>query len=213
MNKIDIYISTEFERLQNDLDLHLKGPFDINQKKEFLTTYIPNEILFLSKNLTGALINLMMSNSKKHIKKFDVSIQNKFFEADFRTQIKDLTSELKHQLKLEPQVVSFTRDPRIVNGLIAGGTTFIISSAVTTGLLISSNLVSSIVAGIATLILTVLAYKTSYNKSTEQARLKLQRDINKFLITAEQQVKEWLYSINELFEAEFNLFCIKHQLD
>ena len=36
MEKIDSYIKSEFNSIRDELNNQLEGPFDINQKKEFL---------------------------------------------------------------------------------------------------------------------------------------------------------------------------------
>lgn len=212
MKKIDSFINSEFNLIREELNIHLKGSFDINQKKQFLVTYIPKEIVFRSNSLLDELINLVFNEAIEHLEKYGVSIQNKFFDADFKTKIKNITSEGNLRLLLEPEVVSFSRDPRVVNGLIAGSSTLVVGSAVTAGFFITSNLVGAIISGIATLVLSVLAYKVTYGKFTEQARNKMQHEIDSFLKTSEQQVKEWLYSIEELFKTEFNQFLDQHQL-
>lgn len=212
MKKIDSYINSEFNQILDELNIHLEGSFDINEMKEFLATYIPKEIEFRSGALVDTLFNLMMSEAIETLKLYGVSIQNKFFEADFKTKVQNTIRELNLNLVMNPSIVSFSSDPRVVNGIIAGGATFVIGSAVTTGVFMMPNLVGAIISGIVTLILSALAYKVTYGKLTEQARDKLRSDINSFLTTSEQQVKEWLYSINELFDTEFNKFLSQHQL-
>lgn len=212
MKKIDSYINSEFNQILDELNIHLEGSFDINQKKEFLATYIPKEIEFRSGALVDTLFNLMMNEAIESLKLYGVSIQNKFFEADFKTKVQNTIRELNLNLVMNPSIISLSRDPRAVNGIIAGGATFVIGSAVTTSLFMMPNLVGAIISGIVTLILSALAYKVTYGKFTEQARDKLRSDINFFLTTSEQQVKEWLYSINELFDTEFNKFLSQHQL-
>lgn len=212
MKKIDSYINSEFNQILVELSTHLEGSFDINLKKEFIATYIPKEVEFRSGALVDTLINLMMSEALESLEGHGVSIQNKFFEADFETKIQNIIRKQNLGLVLNPEAISFSRDPRAVNGIIAGGATFVIGSAVTTSLFMMPNLVGAIITGIATLIFSALAYKATYGKFTEQARDKLRSDINSFLTTSEQQVKEWLFSINELFDTEFNKFLIQHQL-
>lgn len=206
MKKIDSYINSEFNQILVELSTHLEGSFDINLKKKFIATYIPKEVEFRSGALVDTLINLMMSEALESLGGHGVSIQNKFFEADFETKIQNIIRKQNLGLVLNPVAISFSRDPRVVNGVIAGGATFVIGSAVTTGLLIMPSLIGGIISGIATFIISALAYKVTYGKFTEQARDKLRNDISTFLTTSEQQLKEWLYSINDLFDTEFNDF-------
>lgn len=211
MKKIDTYTRSEFNVIRDELNAQLKGSYDIRQKKEFFADYIPKEIIFRTKALVDTQMNFKMDEAVEYLKKYNISIQNKFFEADFEKRFKTSTDELNPNLISDRDAVPYSRDPRMMNGIIAGGSTFVIGSAVTAAFLKTSK-VGAVISGATTILLSILAYRVTYNKFSEQARQSLGNDVHDFLTKSEIQVTEWLNSIDKLFDAEFHQFLDQHNL-
>jgi len=204
-DKIKKDISEEFSNLKNELQIHLKSDFDVSQTKQFLETHIPKEIIYKSEILLDTVLNYLMEEARKKIKPADVKLQNKFFDKDFRKRIHEWASQLENKLKLEPDVVNYSFDPRLKQGLIVSGTTFIIGTGITIGL--TPSVVGVIVSGIVTIILSALAFKISYDKASLKAREIVKDDIDSYLELAEKQVCDWLEKIVTAFEDNFYDFC------
>lgn len=211
MKKIDTYISSEFNVIRDELKAQLKGSYDISQKKVFLADYIPKEIIFRTKALVDTQMNFKMDEAIEYLKKYSISIQNKFFEADFEKRFQASTDELNPNLISYRDAVPYSRDPRMMKGIIAGGSTFVIGSAVTAVFLKTSKL-GAVISGATTILLSILAYRVTYNNFSEQARQRVENDVHNFLTKSEIQVTEWLNSIDKLFDAEFHQFLNQHNL-
>jgi hypothetical protein len=213
MEKIDLLIKSEFKTIRNEVNTQLEAQFDINQKKEFLATYIPKEIIFRSKALVETLINYKNKEAINYLEKnkYDIKVQNKFFEADFKTRIKNLTDKLDLVLIEDSDELSYSRDPRLMKSMIAGGSIFVLGSALSAGFFKDSKL-SAFISGSATILLSVLAYRLTYNNFSEQARQKIHEDVYDFITKSEKQIKEWLNNIDKLFDEEFNQFLEKHKI-
>ncbi len=204
-NKIKKDISGEFSSLKDELQIHLKPEFDISQTKQFLETHIPNEIIYKSEILLDTVLNYLMEDSRKRIKSADVKLQNKFFDKDFRKRVHEWASQLKNKLKLEPDVVNYSFDPRLKQGLIVSGTTFVVGTGVT--LALTPSVVGAIVSGIVTIILSAIAFKISYDKASSKARESVKNDIDSYLELTEKQVCDWLEKVVTAFEDDFYDFC------
>lgn len=204
-NKIKKDISGEFSILKNELQIHLKPDFDVSQTKEFLETHIPNEVIYKSEILLDTVLNYLMEYARKRIKSADVKLQNKFFDEDFRKRVHEWASQLENKLKLEPDVVNYSFDPRLKQGLIVSGATFVIGAGVT--LALTPSVVGAIVSGIVTIILSAVAFKITYDKSSSKARESVKNDIDSYLEITEKQVCVWLEKVATDFEDDFYDFC------
>lgn len=204
-NKIKIDISSEFTSLKDELQIHLKPDFDISQNKQFLKTHIPKEIVYKSEILLDTVLNYLMEDARKKIKSADVKLQNEFFDMDFRKRVHEWASQSENRLKLEPDVINYSFDPRQKQGLIVSGTTFIVGSGVT--LALTSSVVGAIVSGIVTIILSAIAFKISYDKAAPKSRESVKNDINGYLELTEKQVCDWLEKVVTAFENDFHNFC------
>ncbi len=200
-------IEDEFVKLKNDLKVHLGADFDVAQKKDFLKVHIPKEVVYKSELLLDTLLNYLMGQARKELKKADVELQNKFFEADFRKRINDWAAQLEHKIELDPDIVEYSTNPMLKQGLIAGGITFVTGSAVAATVFIPTLGLGAIVSGLVTIILSAIAFKIAYNKAAPKSRKAVEADIDEYLKNAELQVQTWLKSVIEAFSKDFDEFC------
>ncbi len=205
IDKIKKDVNDEFETLNKALQIHLKPDFDINQTKKFLETHVPKEVICKSEMLLDTLLNYLMEDAQKKIKGADVKLQNAFFDADFRKRVHEWAMQMENKLSLEPDIIKYTSDPRIKQGLIASGITFVIGAGVSSTLV--TTLALSVVAGIVTILLAAFAFKIVYDKASPKARKIIKEDIEKYLAASKKQVIEWLEKVREAFEKDFNTFC------
>ncbi|ODS30851.1 MAG: hypothetical protein SCARUB_04036 [Candidatus Scalindua rubra] len=217
-------LHNEFVKLKTELKLHLEADFDINQKKEFLKSHIPKEVVYKSKLLLDTLLNYLMDQADKDLEKADIELQNKFFEADFRKRSKEWTTQIENRLELDSGIVKYSTDPRLKQGLITGGIPFVVGSIITGVVSVKTKTVATvasktvvsfspyivagaIVAGLATIIISTLAFKKAYDKAAPKSLETIKADIDKYLENAEMQVKGWLKSVIEAFNNDFIEFC------
>ncbi|QTA83800.1 Uncharacterized protein dnl_62160 [Desulfonema limicola] len=201
--KIKKDVTDEFANLKEALQTHLKPGFDVSQTKQFLQAHIPKEIVYKSEILLDTLLNYLMEDARERIKSADVNLQNAFFDADFRKRLHEWTKQLKNKLAIEPNIVKYTSDPRLKQGLIASGITFVVGTGITAAL-------APIFAGIVTIVLTAFAFKFAYEKAAPKAREIIKMDIDHFLTASQRQVVEWLEKVETAFENDFSGFCAKN---
>lgn len=203
--KIQKDISAEFANLKEALQIHLKPDFEVSQTKQFLRTHIPKEVVYKSEILLDTLLNYLMEDARERIKSADVKLQNAFFDADFRQRIHEWARQLENKLALAPEIVKYTFDPRLKQGLIVSGITFIAGTSVT--LTLATNVVGAIVTGIITILLSALAFKIAYDKASPKAREIIKIDINQYLEASQKQILEWLGKVGASFENDFHALC------
>jgi len=204
-NKIKKDISIEFASLKDELQMHLKPEFYISQTKQFLETHIPKEVVYKSEIILDTVLNYLMEEARNRIEPADVKLQNEFFDKDFRKRVHEWASQLENRLKLEPDVVDYSFDPRLKQGLIVSGTTFVVGAGVT--LALTPSVVGAIMSGIVTIILSAIAFKIVYDKASPKARESVKNDINSYLELTEKQVANWLGKVVTAFEDDFRNFC------
>lgn len=129
--KIKLDVTDEFSSLKESLQTHLNGDFNVSETKQFLQTHIPKEIVYKSEVLLDTLLNYLMEDARKKIESGDVKLQNAFFDADFRKRIHEWSIQLENKLSLEPDVVKYASDPRLTQGLITSGITFVVGTGIT----------------------------------------------------------------------------------
>ncbi|MDR3503935.1 MAG: hypothetical protein P4L79_15295 [Legionella sp.] len=204
-DKIKKDINDEFSKLKDEFQVHLKPGFDVSQTKQFLQSHVPKEIVYKSEILLDTLLNFLMEDARSKIKIADVTMQNAFFDADFRKRIHEWANQLENKLELESDMVVYTFDPRLKQGLIASGITFVAGIGIS--LTLTSSVVRAIVSGIITMLLSALAFKIVYDKASPKARELVKRDIDKYRKTSQKQVAEWLEKVETAFENDFHDFC------
>jgi len=203
--KIKKDVNDEFTNLKDELQPHLKHSFEVSQTKQFLQAHIPKEIVYKSEILLDTLLNYLMEDARERIKTADVKLQNDFFDADFRKRVHQWARQLENKLALDPDIVKYTFDPRLKQGLIASGITFVAGTCVT--LTLVPSVVGAIVSGIVTLLLSALVFKIAYDKASPKAREIVMMDIEKYLEASQKQVSEWLEKVVAAFENDFHAFC------
>jgi hypothetical protein len=200
-------IHDEFQKLKTELRVHVEPGFDINRKKAYLKNHIPEKIASKSEQLLNTLLNYLMAQARKDLERADIELQNKFLETDFRKRIKQWTSQLENELKINPNIVNYSTDPRLKQGLIAGGITFVVGSIVTKTVFIPTIVVGAIVSGLVTILLSAIAFKIAYDKAAPKSRDAVRADIDKSLEIAKLQVQTWLKSVIDAFSKDFSEFC------
>jgi len=200
-------IHDEFVKLRTELKIHIEPDSNITQKKKFLKLLIPEEVVHKTEILLDTLINYLIEQARKEIEKADIKFQNKFYEADFRKRINDWTNQLENKLKFDSDMIKYSTDPRLKQGLIAAGITFISGTVITATVFIPEMVVGAIVSGLVTILLSAIAFKIAYDKAAPKSRETVKADIDKYLENAELQMQAWLKSVIEAFSKDFNEFC------
>lgn len=222
--KIAKDITEEFINLQSELKIHLRTDFDIDVQKEFLLTHISKEVIYKSKLLLDTLLNYLMDQAINNLENESIELQNKFFDQDFRKRIEQWATETENRLILNPAKIEFSNDPRRKQGIIASGASFV-AGAATSGIIASQAKTVSAVAektiitwnpylitgaiatGLATLIVSAVAFKAAYYAAAPKSRELVKTDIDQYLRTSEQQIRDWLESVLFAFSKDFNAFC------
>lgn len=203
--KIKIDVIDEFSNLKESLKTHLNGDFNVSETKHFLQTHVPKEIVYKSEILLDTLLNYLMEDARKKIESGDEKLQNAFFDADFRRRIHEWSTQLENKLSLEPDVVKYVSDPRLTQGLIASGITFVVGTSITIAM--APSIVGTIVAGIVTVLLSAFAFKLAFEKASPKAREITKLDIDQYLKESQAQVLAWLSKVEKSFNDDFHKFC------
>lgn len=212
-HNINNEVTDTFEQLRNELNTHLNTAADISGKREFLGAHVSKEVIYKSNLLFDTLLNSLMADATAKLEDADVDIevQNKFYEADFRKKIQSWVEEVSNTLKLNPEAAEFSFDPRLKDGLIAGGGSLLVGSGLTLSPLIK-GVALTVTGGIATIIISAIAFKLFYEKGTPKALNQIKDDIETYLIESESQVKTWLHSVEIAFENELKEFYLQNNV-
>ena len=203
-DKIKKDVKDEFSSLKDALQIHLNPDFNVSQTKQFLQTHIPKEIVYKSEILLDTLLNYLMEDARSKIKTANVEFQNAFFDVDFRKRVHEWANQLENKLKLEPDIVVYTSDPRLKQGLIASGITFVGVGITCT---LFSGMVGAVISGMVTILLSAIAFKIAYEKASPKAREIVKNDIDQYLNTSQMQVVEWLEKAATAFDNDLTAFC------
>ncbi|NBJ14836.1 MAG: hypothetical protein FNP40_04540 [Dehalobacter sp. 4CP] len=211
--KIKNDISEEFEILRKELQIYLRDDFIIEQNRLFLKDHVPQEIINKAEILTDTLLNYLMEEAAAFLQGADIDIQNSFYREDFRARFRLWAAQVENNLRLDPSIVEFNRDPRLINGLIAGGITFITGAAITSLVFVPTSAIAVIVSGIMILVVSAIAYKVAHNKSAKGTRETIKKDIESYMGASEIQVSKWLEGVIKEFSDDFVSFCQKNGLE
>lgn len=203
--KIKLDVTDEFSSIKESLQTHLNGDFNVSETKQFLQTHISKEIVYKSEVLLDTLLNYLMEDARKKIESGDVKLKNAFFDVDFRKQIHEWSIQLENKLSLEPNILKYSSDPRLTQGLIASCITFIAGTSITVAF--TASFVGTIVAGIVTVLLSAFAFKLAFDKASPRAREIMKLDIDKYLKESQKQVLAWLSQVEHSFNSNFRRFC------
>jgi len=198
-------VTDEFMKLKEALQMYLNNGFDVSQTKEFLQTHIPNEVTYRAEILLDTLLNYLMEDARKQIANTEVDVQNAFFDADFRKRIYEWTRQLGNKLALDPDVVKYESDPRLRQGLITSGVTFVIGTGIAVALV--PTVLGTIAAGLVTIILSAVAFKVAFDKANPKSRETVRADVDHYLGESEKQVLAWLLEVEASFNEAFMEFC------
>jgi len=210
VNQFTININNEFQKIWNNIQIHLDSDNDIHWKKTFLSSRVPKEVMLSSEILLDTVINALMNESRSQLKSASTEVQNKFYDHDFRGKVKEWVVQVENKLSLEPEYVKYSSDPRFAHGLLAAGGPFITGAAITGKVIrdiVSEKVIGAIVSGIVTLILSAVAFKFAYDKTVPKAISKMIEDIEAYLESSKTQVIKWLGKVILSFDNEFKSFC------
>lgn len=207
VNQFTIYINDEFQKIRNNLKIHLDNDNDIQWKKTFLSSRVPKEVMLSSEILLDTVINALMNEARSQLKSASTDLQNKFYDHNFRGRVKEWAVQIENKLSLEPEYVKYSSNPQLIHGLVAAGVTFIAGAAITGIAFIPTMVIGAIVSGIVTLILSAAAFKFAYDKAEPKAISKMIDDIDFYLENSKSQVSDWIGKVILSFENEFKSFC------
>jgi hypothetical protein len=145
-----------------------------------------------------------MEDARNKIKTANVEFQNAFFDVDFRKRVHEWANQLENKLELEPDIVVYTSDPRLKQGLIASGITFVGAGITCT---LFSGMVGAVISGMITILLSAIAFKIAYEKASPKAREIVENDIDQYLKTSQMHVAEWLEKAANAFDNDLTVFC------
>lgn len=205
IKNINTDISEGFLSLKKSLQIYLKPDFDVSQTKLFLQTHVPKEVIAKSEVLWKTLLNYLMEGAQEQIKSADTQLKNAFFDRDFRKRLHEWIKQPQNKFLLASDAIQYSADPRRKAGLIASGVTFFAGVGITTA--VASGTIISILSGIATIILSVLAFRISYNRASPNARLAVEADVEQYLVRSQEDVSVWLKKVAEAFDRDFHEFC------
>lgn len=187
---------------------------DFDNAKSNINKFLLDEISNRSIVLVDTLINYQMSDVKSTIDKLDAEVQLAFYELDFRSIIKEFVKNGSSPDSLHIPDLEQSKDPRLKNGLIVSGTTFLAGTGITYSawLFDPTKIVSIIVGGLATIAATIYAYRKAYNYAEPKARALIQEDISKHLNEVNDLIFDWLLSVQKAFNHEFEKFCKQYSI-
>jgi hypothetical protein len=207
-NEISKDIKSEFEKIKEDFFLHYDSSSNINQLKEFLISHIPNELIYRADILLDLVINHLMQQARKEIENTDATFQNKFYEYDFRTKIKDWAKNPSNSFKFtESQQMQYSTDPRVKNGVIFSSSVFVAGAAITSIVFLPKMILGAVIAGVATIVLSSVTFKVAFNKTAPKAKELIKTDVFNFIDYVSDIVEQWLFTIIDRFDKDFEEFC------
>ena len=154
INQFTIYIRDEFQKIRNNLQIHLDSDNDIQWKKTFLSSRVPKEVMLSSEILLDTVINALMNEARSQLTSASAELQNKFYDHNFREKVKEWAVQIENKLSLEPEYVKYSSNPQLVHGLVAAGVTFITGTILANIIFTPTMVIGAIVSGIVTLILS-----------------------------------------------------------
>lgn len=190
-------IREEFGKLRVELGHYTKPDAAVDQARRLLAEHVPTTALARAQLLLDTLLNYLMEDAAEALADAPTAVKNEFYALDLRGRV-------KKSFTLEPESLELSFDQRLIYGGVAAGATATAGGLATTLLL--CGLVSRIIGGVATLVVSALAFKLAYAAATDTARKQLQDDVEGYVTLSEQQVSSWLASVEEFFVAEFKKF-------
>jgi len=219
ISQFEKHIDKEIGKIWDNVNIHLYEDLDVRKKREFLSTYIPDEVIRSSKILRDTVINALMKEATDRLRDASVELQNRFYDYNIRDKIKEWTSQVEN--RFSPDTVTYSINPQIINGLIFSGITLITGGGITKMVFIknavkaghSSISLGAIISGITTILLSAYMFKLAYDKSETKAISKMKDDIASYLDNAKKQLREYLNGVIRYFDEEFETFCKENGLE
>ena len=187
----------EFTELREKLSGHLEPDADVGQVRQILVDHVPKMVVAKTQLLLDTLLNYLMEDAAEALPDASTTVKNEFYDLDLRSQV-------KKSFTLEPESLEFSFDPRVIAGAVAAGATAAAGGLITA--LFLSGLISRIMGGAATLVVSAIAFRIGHKAATGTALQRLQEDMNNYLTQSEQQVSSWLADIEEYFVSAFKEF-------
>lgn len=214
-DKIRDDVQDEISTVRKLAVTYLNQTKDIGEAKEYLIDFLLDEINTRSLILVDTLINYLMEDIESVIEKFDSKIQIEFYELDLPKVIKESAKSDDSNHTFNTAAIEYSKDPRKKSAYLASGSAFITVSGITYTIWLfdPTKILSLIIGGLATLASSFYAYNKAFGYTEPQAREKIKNDITEYLNMLESQLEEWLLSIREAFDKEFNQFCGQNKID
>jgi len=197
------------------LSVSLMDQFDdLDATKEYLGVFLSDEINSRSMILVDTLINYQMQDIRTEMNKLDSEVQIAFYDLNLREFIRESVKEGGSSKSLQVPDIEYSNDTRLKEALIISGAVFFTASGIsyTSWLFDPTKIISLIIGGLATIGVTIYAYKKAYEHAEVKARNVIIDDLNIFLERVNELLLNWLLSIQEVFEKEFERFCNNHSI-
>ncbi len=194
-------VRDEFAGIRRDVGRHLDRDVTVDHARELLAQHAASLVVGRGQLLLDSLLSYLMEDAVEALAGAPTDVKNDFYEEDLRAR-------LKGTFTLEPQTLQFSFDPRIVSGSVAAG-----GALVTGGLIVGlvlGGVVARIIAGLATLVASAFAFRVAHQAGTSSARRTLESDITTYLAQSEEQVSDWLTSVERSFVEAFDKFAVEH---
>jgi hypothetical protein len=202
--KIQQDVKEEFNLLRKDAQTFYRPNYDFSSMKSSLGELVPKMVIEKGKVLLDTMLNYLMDDAINILKPASTDLKNAFYAIDLRRKIKE-------SFTFNIENLSYSFDPSYLYGGFFAGGTLLASGAFTTCTAIFSfipgGVIVTVISGIATLVLSAVAFKIAFDKSVPKARKQLEDDIEKYISQSEQKVSNWLKDIIEAFDKEFTKFC------
>lgn len=194
-------IRDEFAGIRKDAGRHLNPEVTIDHARELLAQHVPALVVGRAQLLLDTLLSYLMEDAVEALADAPTDVKNDFYAEDLRAR-------LKGSFTLEPQTLQFSFDPRVVAGGVAAGGT-LVAGGLIVGLVLG-GVVARIIAGLATLVASAFAFRVAHSAGTTSARRALEADVTTYVAQSEQQVSEWLGSVDRSFVEAFDKFAADH---
>jgi hypothetical protein len=165
--------------------------------------------------MVNTLINYQMQEIESTIDSLDVDTQNAFYDLNIREQIHKLLKITEHKLHLEPKKVPFTNDPRYPRAILTSGTIAAVGAGITYAawLFDPTKIALPIIGGLATIAASAYAGKKGFEYAEPKARQQIREDVIHYLNKTEAQMQEWMLTVKDLFDKEFQNFSQSHGIE
>ena len=196
--QITANIRDEFAGIHKDAIRHLDPAVTVDHARELLGQHVPALVVGRTQILLDSLLIYLMEDAMDALSSAPTDVKNDFYALDLRERIKKAFS-------LEPKTLQFSFDPRVIaGGTAAGGT--LVAGGLLIGLVIT-GVISRIIAGLATIVASAVAYRLSHSATTASARKTLEADLATYLAQSETLVSELLTGVSQAFADAFDEFA------